>query len=236
MQEMTRRLWLVRHGSTVWNQQRRFFGHTDIPLSPEGQLQARWLAGCLADRSLSAIYASDLLRASETAAIIARGHARLLPVQTMAAWRELDFGAWEGLTYDEVRAQFPGQLDFLQNPPAGSPPGGESLVQLEQRIMDGLTSILATNETSSNGDIVIVSHAGPLRMLLHLLLGMPMARQWQFELATGSLSALDLWPTQDQPVPWGTLVLLNMHRSLASLLALHPARTIETTSTHEQTL
>jgi broad specificity phosphatase PhoE len=220
-----RRLWLVRHGCTVWNQQQRFCGRSDIPLSEEGRLQARWLANCLAAERISALYASDLLRARETAEIIAGASARTIQVQTLAAWRELDFGAWEGLTYGEIAARFPEHLGFFRDPESCSPPGGETLAQLRQRALAALAQVLQASAESSDGDIVIVSHGGPLRVLINCVLGMPLARQWQLGLDPGSLSALELLPEQDPAAPLGTLALLNMRSSLASMLSPHASHT-----------
>jgi alpha-ribazole phosphatase len=219
IQEKSQRLWLVRHGSTLWNEQRRFCGHSDVPLTPEGRAQAAWLATCLSKVKIAAIYTSDLLRARETAAIIAESRTQAPPIQGEAAWREIDFGAWEGLTYAEIAAQFPDQLGFFSNPVGSSPPGGESLEQLSQRSLEALVRVLEVDNVSAKGDIVIVSHGGPLRVLLSSVLGMPLERQWQLALEPGSLSALDLLPMQNQALPLGTLALLNMHRSLASLLS-----------------
>jgi alpha-ribazole phosphatase len=204
----SRRVWLVRHGLTEWNTQQRFGGHSDIPLSREGRLQARWLARSLRARKIVALYSSDLSRARETAQIIAQAFTPALAVQVSSAWRELDFGAWDGLTYAEIASAFPEQLAFFTDPEKASPPGGESLVQLQQRVL----AALAQASTVEPGDLLIVSHGGPLRVLVSSVLGMSLARQWQLALAPGSLSALDLLPVQDVSAPQGTLALLNVQR------------------------
>src|SRR5579884_1150448 len=108
--ENTRRLWLVRHGLTAWNTQQRFCGHSDIPLSARGQVQACWLARQLQHEAIAIIYTSDLARARKTAEVIASQRTQTVPVKVSAAWREIDFGAWEGLTYAEVAEQCKGQL------------------------------------------------------------------------------------------------------------------------------
>ena len=89
-------LLLARHGETDWNRERRWQGHADQPLNEAGRTQARELAETLADRSIDAIYASDLIRAHETARIIAE---RLgLPVATNELLREVDVGDWAELS------------------------------------------------------------------------------------------------------------------------------------------
>src|ERR1700726_4041675 len=98
----TKRFWLVRHGMTQWNAQKRIMGQSDIPLSAKGRVQARWLARQLRAREIAAIYASDLARARETAQIIAAHRTPPLPVHVSPAWRELNFGKWEGLTHAQI--------------------------------------------------------------------------------------------------------------------------------------
>ncbi len=204
----TRRLWLVRHGLTEWNTQQRFCGHRDIALSLQGRVQACWLAEQLQKETISAIYTSDLVRARETAEIIAHQRTSSVQVRVSAAWREMDFGKWEGLTYAQIAEQFKDQLGFFTNPEYDSPPNGESLTHLQQRVKDGLSAIVQSDDWPV-GDVVIVSHGGPLRVLLCNLLGMPIQRQWQLRLDPGSLSAIDLVPVHEPSVPHAILALLN---------------------------
>jgi alpha-ribazole phosphatase len=208
----TRRLWLVRHGLTEWNSQQRFCGHRDIPLSEQGRLQAHWLAEQLQKESISAIYTSDLVRAHETAQIIAQQRTPAVQIRVSAAWREIDFGDWEGLTYTQMAEQFKDRLGFFTNPERCSPPNGESLAHLQQRVMDGLASVAHSDDLPAAGDVVIVSHGGPLRILLCSLLGMPIQRQWQLLLDPGSLSALDLLSVHEPSVPQAILAFLNVQR------------------------
>lgn len=211
--ENTRRLWLVRHGATAWHTQQRFCGHSDIPLSVQGQVQARWLARQLQHEAIAIIYTSDLARARQTAEVIAGHRTQAVPLKVSAAWREIDFGAWEGLTYAEVAEQYKGQLGFFTDPVQYSPPGGESVAQLLQRIQAELAALTYRSGSPGAGDVVIVSHGGPLRLLLCSVLGMPLARQWQLRLDPGSLSAIDLLPAGDPQAPQAILALLNAHAS-----------------------
>ena len=97
------RLILVRHGETEWNAQRRYQGHSDVPLSALGRRQAARAAERLAALKIDAVYTSDLGRALETAEIIAEQ--RGLEVCAEPRLRELNFGVFEGLTFDEAQAQ-----------------------------------------------------------------------------------------------------------------------------------
>ncbi|SRR6266487_4065 len=202
----SRRLWLVRHGITRWNSEQRFCGYSDIPLLPEGRRQAQWLARRLSMERIAAIYSSDLLRARRTAEIIAHPHS--LQVNITAAWRELSFGDWEGLTYEQIVQRHRRQPDFFTDPVNVAPPGGESLTDLVRRVQLAFTELVQEHE----GAIVLVSHGGPLRTLLCGLLGMPLERQWQLCLDLGSLSALDILPPVEDTTPVATLALLNEQR------------------------
>ena len=100
---------MVRHGETDWNRQRRFQGRADQPLNEAGRGQARELAELLHGEPVSAVYTSPLRRALETAEILA-GNFGLRP-EPLDALLEIDVGAWEGLTIDEVRTTYPGRVD-----------------------------------------------------------------------------------------------------------------------------
>jgi broad specificity phosphatase PhoE len=199
----TRRIWLVRHGATLWNSEQRFCGHSDIPLSSSGIDQAHWLAEYLHPSPIGIIYTSDLSRAHQTAEIIAHSHSHShsqpIPIHPSSAWRELNFGAWEGLTYAQIADRFPQQLAFFSDPLHASPPDGEAFTALLQRVWDAFLALLrelsAPNQSSQHSDIVLVSHGGPLRALLCCILKMPLERQWQLRLDPGSLSALEFLPT-----------------------------------------
>lgn len=205
------RVWLVRHGLTQWNTQQRLCGQHDIPLSNTGKAQARWLASQLRDMPVTTVYTSDLGRARETAKLIASRRTAPVEVISSAAWREVAFGAWEGLTYAEIAVAFKDSLSFFADPELSAPPGGESLTDVLQRAQAALAEILHHISFSSTSDVVIVSHGGTLRGLLCTLLGMPLNRQWQLRLDPGSLSAVDL-SRGDNGSLVTTLALLNSQR------------------------
>jgi broad specificity phosphatase PhoE len=162
-------LTLIRHGATAWNASRRFQGRTDVALSEEGRAQARALAARLATERLDAIYASDLIRARETAGIVAAPHG--LTVRPDARLREFDFGAWEGLTWAEIVATRPHLRDA---PPTGAalyaPDGGETFDEVRSRIAAFFEALFAGTARAAN--VAIVAHAGPLHAALAAL-GLP---------------------------------------------------------------
>jgi alpha-ribazole phosphatase len=206
-----RRLWLVRHGATLWNSEQRFCGHSDIVLSEPGYAQAQWLAQFLHAAPIGTIYTSDLLRARQTAETIAQSH-QGVSMQTSEAWRELHFGAWEGLTYAQIAERFPDQLAFFTDPLHAAPPAGEAFSSLLQRVQTAFLALVhdVANQVDQQSDIVLVSHGGPLRVLLCCILRMPLERQWQLRLDPGSVSAVEFLPTTDETIPDGTLTLLNV--------------------------
>lgn len=182
-------LMLVRHGETAWNAQRRFQGHSDIPLSDVGQHQAAALGRRLAREKIHAIYTSDLQRAWQTAMAIATHHN--LPVSADPRLREIHFGAWEGLTYAEVEQRRSQTLaGWRANPLEVSPPDGESLGQLAKRVRAVLASI---TQIHPDEVVLLVTHGGVLQALFCLALGLPLKAYWQFHLAPGSLSVVSFY-------------------------------------------
>ena len=220
-----KRIWLVRHGQTLWTEQKRFCGHSDIPLSTTGRKEARWVAAQLQTKPLVAIYSSDLLRTRETAEIIRKKFVggihtvnnadaveRVLPeVVTSRELREINFGQWEGLTYEEIVKASPGHLDFFSRPADVAPPAGETLAKAVER---ALSTLLTIAEMPHRGDIVAVSHGGILAGILCSLLGMPLNNQWQLHINTGALSAVDVSFDVSGTV-FTSLVLFNKTRGRA---------------------
>ena len=152
---------LVRHGETDWNRDGRIQGQTDVPLNDRGREQARQLAEELVGSEFDAVYASDLARARETAEIVAARTG--LPVILDADLRELDFGAWEGLTAVEIRARWPGAFEQWATVGLDRYDGGESHDQLAARVLAAARRLAATHQGEQ---ILLVAHGGPLRALL----------------------------------------------------------------------
>ena len=147
-------LLLVRHGETDWNLERRVQGQTDRPLNTTGLEQAHVLAGELAAEQIVAVYASDLSRARDTAAIVAYSHALDVTVDTDL--REKHFGSWEGLTDLEIAARFPGAV-------RGHWGDGETTEALVARAVVAIERIRTANPS---GTVLVVSHGGTMRAIL----------------------------------------------------------------------
>ncbi len=183
---MMTKLVLVRHGQTEWNVDGKFQGQSNVALTEEGIRQARELAEHFPVQKLDAIYASDLSRARVTAEIV--GDYFGLPVQVTRELRELHFGDWEGLSYDEIVSGWPDALEnFLQHPDRLRIPHGESFHQLQERAMLVIAKILAAHDDET---VLVVAHGAILRTILTAVLHMPLEYLWsirQFNTAVNIL-------------------------------------------------
>ena len=182
------RIIAIRHGETAWNVDTRIQGHLDIPLNDTGLWQARQLARALAGEPLSAIYASDLQRAHTTARAIAETTGA--PLVPEPALRERSFGELEGRTFAEIEAELPEQARrWRQRDPHFAPEGGETLVQLRERIA-ATTHRLAALHTG--GLVVLVAHGGVLDMLYRLATGLDLQAPRTWLVTNASINRL-LW-------------------------------------------
>ncbi len=157
------RLVLWRHGQTRWNVENRFQGHTDIPLDAEGVEQAERAARLLAALRPVAIFSSDLIRTTSTAAPLSRLTG--LPVTVDKDLRERYGGAWEGLTGQEIRERWPAEFLTWQ------PPDGETAATVADRVGGALTRIAA--DMGPDSLAVVVSHGAALRLGMSRLMGLP---------------------------------------------------------------
>ncbi|MFF8904010.1 bifunctional RNase H/acid phosphatase [Streptomyces olivaceoviridis] len=180
---------LLRHGETPLTPQKRFSGSggTDPSLSAAGREQAHRVAEALARRgTIQAVVASPLARTRETAEIVA---ARLnLDVTLDDGLRETDFGAWEGLTFGEVRERHPDDLDaWLADPEAHPTGGGESFAETATRIAATRDKLVAAH---AGRTVLLVTHVTPIKTLVRLALGAPPKSLFRMELSAASLSAV----------------------------------------------
>ncbi len=182
---MKKRLLLVPHGRTDWNDVRRFQGQSDIPMNALGRQQAQCLARSLRHEKIVTILASDLSRASETAAIVAGELG--LTVQLDPRLRELNFGGWEGLTWQEIAARDGAIWHDWEHGGDIAPPGGESLSALAQRLTGVLGDIPLQDD---DGAMLVVAHRISLRVLICLALGMELRLYRRLHLAQTSISEL----------------------------------------------
>ena len=181
---------LVRHGETELNSALRYWGKTDVGLGPQGIRQAEQLRDRLATEKIDCIYSSPLQRAVTTARIIASFHHP--EVTHCAELREIDFGKLEGLNFDEVRVRFPEIARMWQeHDPALVYPEGESLSQLDERIVEFIRRLIKHKPEDT---LLVVAHSGVLRTLICELLGLERKNRWNLRLDLASLSIVETYP------------------------------------------
>jgi len=156
------KLILIRHGQSEWNAIGRWQGQADPPLDETGRRQARQTARALRAQQLGALVSSDLLRARETAEIIAE--ATGLAVMLEPRLREVHLGDWQGLLSDDIRARWPEQMRlWLESPLAIRPPNGESIHELATRVLAATDDIAARYPGQRVG---VVAHELPIAILV----------------------------------------------------------------------
>ncbi len=164
-----KRCYLVRHAQTVWNDENRIQGHSDVPLSPLGVKQAERLGVCFASRHVKGLFTSALQRSQRTAQAIADGNGHGVSPVVERDLAEIHLGDWEGLTPDEVDARF--QRAYQQwraRPSSVVIPGGEPLEAFRGRVRRAVERVMAG---VGEGEYVIVTHGGVIAALLADLLG-----------------------------------------------------------------
>jgi alpha-ribazole phosphatase/probable phosphoglycerate mutase len=173
------RLWLIRHGEPVPDVRGRCYGRLDVSLSPEGRRQIESVAERLAPEPLAAIYASPRKRALESAEIIATPHS--CGIETENNLSEIDFGDFEGRTYDEISQRYPEiYRQWMERPTEVEFPHGESFSKLHARVTHALAVLL---DRHSGQSVVLVTHGGVIRIVLAEVLSIPPANV--FRIAQG---------------------------------------------------
>lgn len=181
-------LYLIRHGQTDWNTTGRWQGSQDLPLNEVGLAQADLLRERFATVPVDAVYSSDLLRAKDTAGIIAAAHG--LPVFVRPELREMHFGELEGLTRPEGQERYPGFWAKYQVDSVGTFfPGGESFHQVLER---SRAFLAGAQRDFPTGTVLAVSHGGLLRAILCYFLDLDPRRRGRIRWGNTGVTHL-LW-------------------------------------------
>ena len=181
----------IRHGRTQWNKDKRYLGHTDIGILEESQTELLLVKEALEGRTFHKVFCSDLKRCRETLDLIYPS----LPGQVVYdhRLREMDFGDWEGRTYDQLK-HLSMYRDWLDNPQMVTPPGGESWGQFQQRLadfMDSLACVMKGNYNDNTADpALLVTHGGVIRQLAAMTI--PDLMFWDVTVDPGALLSLML--------------------------------------------
>ena len=163
------RFWLIRHGEPAEQARHRCYGSLDVELSGAGREQMVRVAEYLKAEPVAAIYSSPSSRALEGAGILSASLS--CPVDIAPNLREIDFGDFEGLTYDEISARYPDAYrQWMETPTEMQFPNGESFPKMRTRVLSNFDTIRRQHE---NRTVVIVSHGGVNRILIGWALQIP---------------------------------------------------------------
>lgn len=180
-------LYLVRHGETNSNLEKKFQGRINTPLNETGLAGAQGLVERFAPITVESIYCSTLQRTRQTATPLAA--ARSLPIWEEAALQEISFGKWEGMPFEEISQQWPKEYDLLYTAPSKLDLGGEeNFQQAQERGWEAVKKILA--QQSEDSSAVAVSHGGLIRLILCALLKINIDEMWKFSLNNVSITSI----------------------------------------------
>lgn len=183
------RIIIIRHGETDWNCRKKTQGMQDTNLNEQGVDQSERLAQRLCAFRFEKVFTSPLRRAMQTAEIIARqANCGMI---TEDALKEIHFGSWEGLTFDEIGGKYPDELQIWnQNPRLVAIPGGESIDFVAERV----EKLLAQWYSAYAGrTIVAVSHSVPAKLLVALSVGFPIEKLHSLRMDNASMSVIDCY-------------------------------------------
>ena len=182
------RITAIRHGETAWNVDTRIQGQLDIALNDKGRWQAERTGAALAGEDVSAVVASDLWRAYDTALSVAKP--LNLTVVTHEGLRERGFGEFEGKTFAEIESTWPEKAKkWRHRDPEFSPEGGESLLLFKERVLHTMKA-LAANYVGQH--IVVVSHGGIMDVMYRAATGLALDAPRSWDLGNAAINRL-LW-------------------------------------------
>jgi alpha-ribazole phosphatase len=180
------RLVLVRHAEPDERVRGRCYGRLDVGLSRTGYEQVRRVGQVLRDAPISAIYSSPRRRATESARVLGAGRAVVAVDDRL---REIDFGDFEGLTYDDIARRFPEKYEeWMKNPTEVDFPGGETFHAMMARVHDVLNDV---RHAQAGNTAVVVSHGGVNRIALASALDLPPCRLFRLDQAYACLNVID---------------------------------------------
>lgn len=196
---MKTRLFLIRHGETSWNRQQRYLSFTDIGLNKKGKEQGRMLAQRLRHETFDAVYASDMKRTKQFASLIFRN----TRITTLPEFREMNFGIFEGKTYDDIMKTNAAFYQQWTADPFIRIPHGEGLPVFIQRIRNILAGIIASSTDKTVG---IVTHAGPIKVLMCDFFKLPLQKIVTITVKNASVQIIDIKHGNASIIQWdGTL-------------------------------
>ena len=193
------RIYFIRHSETDCNKNHLFYGSLDVPVNETGATQADRLAALLEDVRFDRIYASDMLRVHQTLDIVLKrnkaAQQEYPPVIVLPEIREIDFGLWEGKTYDEISKAYPDDVAKWCNDWENSTPtGGESFrhfisVRIKKAFFDIISDALAHGMTEKT--VLIASHNGVMQSMFAAIMNLELKGVWHFQFEQDAYSVVD---------------------------------------------
>jgi alpha-ribazole phosphatase len=181
------RLYLIRHGEITTSKEWRYVGHLDVELTNTGIAQMKMIGERLLKEQIDVLLSSDLRRTKKGAQII--GDMLGITFQSHADFREIKLGQWEGLTRDEIVAQFPDEFEMRsQNLTQFRIKDGESFEDLQHRVLNKLNDVL---EEYTGKNIALIAHGGVNRVILTHVLGMEISNLTRIDQSYGCLNIVD---------------------------------------------
>ena len=193
---MAVKLLLIRHGESEGNVNRKFCGFQDVKLTKKGIWQAKRLAQRLREVKVDAVYCSNLSRARHTAEIVFQN--RGMNINIVPQLKEINFGVWEGLTFEEVKLKF-GYGEYFNSWPENIDvkaviPQGESIIELNERVTKALNEILDKHNAKKNDEtIAIVCHGGTIRVILSNALNIGLDKIWNIGQDSTALNVINYY-------------------------------------------
>jgi|TARA_B100001750_G_scaffold180451_1_gene148884 broad specificity phosphatase PhoE len=193
-------LFIVRHGESQGNALGLWQGHKDYNLTKKGEQQALLTKQYFSATYFDKLQTSDLTRAIQTIEIIRSDYLKSIEVES--SWKELSFGSWEGKSSLDINrgAEL---LDFwYQNPTKAKIPGGETFIQLQQRVLKAYNSLYNQIQSSKSENVLLVAHGGSIRVLGCYLAGIPLSNLWRLGVKHCSVSRILITPEKSTIVSW----------------------------------
>ncbi len=208
-----KRIILVRHGETDWNQQGRFQGQIDIPLNKNGHVQAKAASKFLKDVVIDKAFSSSLSRPKETAQIILKEH-QGIKISLKEKLIEIGHGKWEGKLESEIKSDWPDLLETWKRfPEKVQMPEGENIQEVSIRSITGWTEICKDLKNSETA--LVVAHDAVNKTILCHLLGLAPSEIWMIKQGNGGITVIDLSENENQP---DVITCLNITSHLGGII------------------
>lgn len=195
-------VYFVRHGETKCNIDGVYYGSLDVPITDKGRQQAEHVGELLKDVTFDRIICSGLKRTKETAEAVLSRQNPENPVPKVWEYEpklnEMNFGAWEGMHYTEVRERYPEDYRAMMDDWVGcAPTDGEYFLDFNRRVIDGFKGL----NLSGKENVLVVAHGGSIQCMMCHLLGMDAVNIWHLQIRHGAYTVFDL--SYDFPVLQG---------------------------------